>query len=47
GAVVAVLQYHDYQLALWLIVASAIFDFFDGLVARLLNQISPVVLLVY
>lgn len=41
GAVVAVLQYHDYQLALWLIVASAIFDFFDGLVARLLNQISP------
>lgn len=41
GAVVSVLQYHDYQLALWLIVASAIFDFFDGLVARLLNQISP------
>lgn len=41
GAVVGVLQYHDYQLALWLIVASAIFDFFDGLVARLLNQISP------
>ena len=41
GAVVAVLQYHDYQLALWFIVASATFDFFDGLVARLLNQISP------
>lgn len=41
AAVVAVLQYHDYQLALWLIVAAAIFDFFDGLVARLLNQISP------
>ena len=41
AAVVAVLQYHDYSLALWLIVASAIFDFFDGLAARLLNQISP------
>ena len=41
AAVVAVLQYHDYKLALWLIVASAIFDFFDGMVARLLNQISP------
>lgn len=41
GAVVTVLQYHDYQLALWLIIASSIFDFFDGLVARLLNQISP------
>lgn len=41
SAVVATLQYHDYQLALWLIIASAIFDFFDGMVARLLNQISP------
>lgn len=41
GAVVATLQYHDYTLAMWLIVAAAIFDFLDGFAARLLNQMSP------
>jgi len=40
-AIVATLNYHDYETALWLIVAAAIFDFFDGFVARLLNQQSP------
>ncbi|MBQ3173000.1 MAG: CDP-diacylglycerol--serine O-phosphatidyltransferase [Alistipes sp.] len=40
-AIVATLNYHDYETALWLIVAAAIFDFFDGFVARLLHQQSP------
>lgn len=40
-AIIATLNYHDYETALWLIVAAAIFDFFDGFVARLLNQQSP------
>lgn len=40
-AVVTTLQTHDYRLAMWFIVAAAIFDFFDGFVARLLNQQSP------
>lgn len=39
-AIVATLNYHDYETALWLIVAAAIFDFFDGFVARLLHQQS-------
>lgn len=41
GAVVAVLVNHSYETALWLIVAAAIFDFFDGFAARLLKQTSP------
>ena len=40
-AIVATLNYHDYETALWLIVVAAIFDFFDGFVARLLHQQSP------
>lgn len=40
-AIIATLNHHDYETALWLIVAAAIFDFFDGFVARLLNQQSP------
>lgn len=40
-AIVATLNYHDYETALWLIVAAAIFDFLDGFVARLLHQQSP------
>lgn len=40
-AIVVTLRYHDYETALWLVVAAAIFDFFDGFVARLLNQQSP------
>lgn len=40
-AIIATLCHHNYEMALWLIVAAAIFDFFDGFVARLLNQQSP------
>ncbi len=40
-AVVMVLVHHSYETAMWLIIASAIFDFFDGFAARLLKQISP------
>ena len=40
-AVIATLQYHNYTLALGLVVLAAVFDFFDGFVARLLNQQSP------
>lgn len=40
-ALIATLEYHNYEMALWLIVAAAVFDFFDGFVARLLNQQSP------
>ena len=40
-AVIAILQYHNYTLALGLVVLAAVFDFFDGFVARLLNQQSP------
>lgn len=41
AAIVFTLQYHAYETALWLIVAAAVCDFFDGFAARLLNQISP------
>ena len=41
AAVIAVLVHHSYETALWLIVAAAIFDFFDGFAARLLKQTSP------
>lgn len=40
-AVIATLQYHNYTLALGLVVLAAVFDFLDGFVARLLNQQSP------
>ena len=40
-AIIATISHHNYEAALWLIVAAAIFDFFDGFVARLLNQQSP------
>lgn len=41
AAVIVILTTHSYQKALWLIVAAAVCDFFDGFVARLLGQISP------
>lgn len=40
-AVIATLQYHNYTLAMGLVVLAALFDFLDGFVARLLNQQSP------
>ena len=40
-AVIATLQYHNYTLAMGLVVLAAVFDFLDGFVARLLNQQSP------
>ena len=40
-AVIVTLQYHNYTLALGLVVLAALFDFLDGFVARLLNQQSP------
>lgn len=42
GAAAAVLAYGDLQLAFWLLVAAALFDFFDGFAARLLKQSSPI-----
>ena len=41
AAIVATLQYHAYETAFWLIIAAAVCDFFDGFVARLLRQVSP------
>ena len=41
SAVVALLMHADFELAFWLVVASAVFDFFDGFAARLLKQSSP------
>ena len=41
AAIICVLQYHAYETAFWLIVVAAVCDFFDGMVARLLNQMSP------
>ena len=40
-AVIATLQYHNYTLAMGLVVLAAVFDFLDGFVARLLSQQSP------
>ena len=44
GAVAAMsaLVWGDLQTAFWLVVASAVFDFFDGFSARLLNQYSAI-----
>lgn len=43
GAVAAIfaLQYQDYQVAFYLVVLAAVFDFLDGFAARLLKQSSP------
>lgn len=41
AAIILTLQYHDYESAFWLIIAAAVCDFFDGFVARLLGQSSP------
>lgn len=41
AATIVTLQHHNYTLALALVVLAAVFDFFDGFVARLLNQQSP------
>ncbi len=41
AAIIFTLQYHAYETAYWLIIAAAVFDFFDGFAARLLNQSSP------
>lgn len=41
AAVVALLAHSDYELAFWLMIASAVCDFFDGFAARLLKSSSP------
>ena len=41
AAVVALLSGGDYRMALWLMIASAVCDFFDGFAARLLKSSSP------
>ena len=41
-AVVSALVWGDLKLAFGLMVLAAVFDFFDGFVARLLNQSSPI-----
>ncbi len=41
AAVVALLSHSDFELAFWLVVASAVCDFFDGFAARLLKSSSP------
>lgn len=41
-AAVAALVWNDLGAAFWLIVAAAVFDFFDGFAARLLHRSSPI-----
>ena len=41
AAVVALLAHSNYELAFWLMIASAVCDFFDGFAARLLKSSSP------
>ena len=41
-AVVSALVWGDLKLAFGLMVLAAVFDFFDGFAARLLNQSSPI-----
>lgn len=41
-AVLYMLHEENTEVAVWLIVAAAIFDFFDGLVARALGVSSPI-----
>lgn len=40
-AIIVTLRFHAYETALWLIIAAAVCDFFDGFAARLLKQMSP------
>ena len=40
-ALIVTLRYHAYETAFWLIIAASVFDFFDGFVARLMKQQSP------
>lgn len=40
-AIILTLKFHAYETAFWLIIAAAFCDFCDGLVARLLGQVSP------
>jgi CDP-diacylglycerol--serine O-phosphatidyltransferase len=42
SAAIAILSNGDFKLAFWLVVASAIFDFFDGFAARLLKSSSAI-----
>ena len=42
SAVVALLSHANFELAFWLVVASAVFDFFDGFAARLLRSTSAI-----
>ena len=42
SATIALLSNADFKLAFWLVVASAVFDFFDGFVARLLKSSSAI-----
>ena len=42
AAVVSALVWGDLKLAFGLMVLAAVFDFFDGFAARLLNQSSPI-----
>ena len=42
SAVVALLMHADFELAFWLVVASAVIDFFDGFAARLLKSVSAI-----
>ena len=42
SAAIAILTNGDFKLAFWLMVASAIFDFFDGFAARLLKSTSAI-----
>lgn len=41
AAVVALLVHSNYELAFWLMIASAVCDFLDGFAARLLKSASP------
>lgn len=41
-AAVFALRFDDIQISFWLIVAAAVFDFFDGLAARLLGSYSAI-----
>ena len=40
-AIIFTLRFHAYETAFWLIIIASVFDFFDGFVARLLKQQSP------
>jgi CDP-diacylglycerol--serine O-phosphatidyltransferase len=42
SAAIALLAHGDFVLAFWLVVASAIFDFFDGFASRLLKSTSAI-----